>query len=93
MPKRGPSCSSPYCIVRENAVLRGVHDYPLSLGDHVLVGPHAYLVGCSVADAVFLATGAALTQPWPVHIINPDHGCHPGFACWYWRARSLAARR
>jgi carbonic anhydrase/acetyltransferase-like protein (isoleucine patch superfamily) len=29
------------------------------IGDHVLVGPHAYLVGCVIGDCAFLATGAA----------------------------------
>ena len=33
---------------------------PLRLGDNVLVGPRAYLTGCTVADNVFLATGTAV---------------------------------
>ncbi|MDN3297148.1 gamma carbonic anhydrase family protein [Streptomyces ficellus] len=45
------------CIVMENAVLRGTRQDPLRLGRHVLVGPGAYLVGCAVAEEVFLATG------------------------------------
>jgi len=45
------------CIVMENAVLRGTRQDPLRLGRQVLVGPLAYLTGCSVGDDAFLATG------------------------------------
>jgi carbonic anhydrase/acetyltransferase-like protein (isoleucine patch superfamily) len=48
------------CIIMENAVLRGTRRHPLSLGDHVLVGPRAYLTGCAIEDNVFLATGATV---------------------------------
>lgn len=47
-------------IVMENAVLRGVSKHPLTIGDHVLVGPHAHLSGCTVEDGVFIATGSAV---------------------------------
>jgi carbonic anhydrase/acetyltransferase-like protein (isoleucine patch superfamily) len=46
------------CIVMENAVLRGTPRDPVRLGSHVLVGPGAYLVGCDIADDVFIATGS-----------------------------------
>jgi len=49
-----------HCIVMENAVLRATPGRPLTLGDHVLVGPRAYLAGCTVDDSVFLATGATV---------------------------------
>jgi carbonic anhydrase/acetyltransferase-like protein (isoleucine patch superfamily) len=45
-------------IVMENAVLRGTRRDPLRLGRHVLVGPGAYLTGCTVEDDAFLATGS-----------------------------------
>lgn len=48
------------CIVMENAVLRGSARHPLEIGSNVLVGPRAYLSGCTVADNVFLATGATV---------------------------------
>src|SRR5262245_38330716 len=48
------------CVVMEQAVLRGTPAHPLTIGDHVLVGPHAYLTGCAVADEVFIATGAMI---------------------------------
>ena len=41
----------------------------LKIGDHVLIGPRAYLSGCTVAEGAFLATGAyqdldrAMPQP------------------------------
>ena len=44
----------------ENAVIRGTRYYPTCLGDHTLVGPRAYLTGCTVDDNVFLATGATI---------------------------------
>jgi carbonic anhydrase/acetyltransferase-like protein (isoleucine patch superfamily) len=44
----------------ENALLRGTPRHPLSIGDHVLVGPRAALTGCTVEDCVFLATGTTV---------------------------------
>jgi carbonic anhydrase/acetyltransferase-like protein (isoleucine patch superfamily) len=46
------------CVIMEHAVLRGTPRHPLTIGDHVLVGPHSYLSGCTVGDEVFIATGA-----------------------------------
>jgi gamma-carbonic anhydrase len=48
------------CVVMENAVLRGRAAHPLTLGDDVLVGPHAHLNGTTVGDGCFLATGCSL---------------------------------
>lgn len=56
----GPVVLGRQCVVMENALLRGTKRHPLTLGDHVLVGPRAYLTGCTVEDAVFLATGATV---------------------------------
>jgi carbonic anhydrase/acetyltransferase-like protein (isoleucine patch superfamily) len=56
----GPVILGRHCVVMEQAVLRGTKTYPLRLGDHVLVGPHAHLSGCSVEDDVFIATGASI---------------------------------
>ncbi len=56
----GPVAIGERCIVMENAVIRGVAHHPAALGDHVLVGPHAHLSGCTVADDVFIATGACI---------------------------------
>lgn len=48
------------CVIMENAVLRGTPKHPLTLGDNVLVGPHAHLTGCTVEDNAFLATGCSV---------------------------------
>lgn len=48
------------CIVMEHALVRGRAAHPVRIGDNVLVGPHAHLNGCVVADDVFLATGASV---------------------------------
>lgn len=48
------------CIVMEQAVLRASGRFSLSLGDHSLVGPHAYLTGCTVGAKCFIATGAMI---------------------------------
>ncbi|MBA3771404.1 MAG: gamma carbonic anhydrase family protein [Ramlibacter sp.] len=56
----GPIRIGAHCVVMETAVLRGVPGQTLRLGNHVLVGPRAYLVGCDVDDDVFLATGATV---------------------------------
>jgi carbonic anhydrase/acetyltransferase-like protein (isoleucine patch superfamily) len=56
----GPIRVGSECVVMENAVLRGTRKHPLSLGDRVLVGPRAYLSGCTIEDEVFLATGSTV---------------------------------
>ena len=47
-------------LVMENAVLRGRPHSPLTIGDSVLVGPHAHLNGATIEDEVFVATGASV---------------------------------
>lgn len=47
------------CIVMENAVLRSSARHPLTIGNNCLVGPNSHIVGCTVEDEVFIATGAA----------------------------------
>lgn len=49
-----------HCIVLENAVIRSTPRHSTRLGSFCLVGPHAHLVGCTLADEVFVATGAAV---------------------------------
>jgi carbonic anhydrase/acetyltransferase-like protein (isoleucine patch superfamily) len=49
-----------HCIVMETAVVRGSERHPVRIGNHVLIGPRAYLSGCSVEDCAFIATGAAI---------------------------------
>jgi len=49
-----------HCIVMETAVVRGTKRHPVKIGNHVLIGPRAYLSGCSVEDCAFIATGAAI---------------------------------
>ncbi len=56
----GPVEIGRQCIIMENAVVRGTPRHPTRLGDHVLVGPRAYLTGCTIGDDVFLATGATV---------------------------------
>jgi carbonic anhydrase/acetyltransferase-like protein (isoleucine patch superfamily) len=56
----GPVVLGRRCVVMEQAVLRGTKAHPLRIGDHVLVGPHAHLSGCTVEDDVFIATGASV---------------------------------
>jgi carbonic anhydrase/acetyltransferase-like protein (isoleucine patch superfamily) len=48
------------CVVMENAVIRGVPDNPVRIGDRVLIGPRAHLSGCQVQDGSFLATGSTV---------------------------------
>jgi carbonic anhydrase/acetyltransferase-like protein (isoleucine patch superfamily) len=56
----GPVRVGQYCIIMENAVVRGTKRHPAILGDHILVGPSAHLSGCKVDDNVFLATGSSV---------------------------------
>lgn len=56
----GPIRIGDNCVIMDTAVIRGVPGHVTQIGSCVLVGPHAYLVGCSVEDEVFIATGAAV---------------------------------
>src|SRR5262249_3230435 len=48
------------CIIMENAVLRSSARHPLSISNNCLIGPNAHVVGCTLEDEVFIATGAAV---------------------------------
>jgi carbonic anhydrase/acetyltransferase-like protein (isoleucine patch superfamily) len=48
------------CIVMENAVVRSTSRHSTTIGAHCLIGPQAHVVGCSVEDCVFIATGASI---------------------------------
>jgi carbonic anhydrase/acetyltransferase-like protein (isoleucine patch superfamily) len=48
------------CIFFENSVLRSTSRHDLKIGNNCLVGPHAHVVGCTIEDEVFVATGAAI---------------------------------
>lgn len=54
----------PTTIINEHAVLRatavGDEERPVVVGDHVLVGPHASLLGCTVEPCSYIATGATV---------------------------------
>ncbi|MCW7538670.1 gamma carbonic anhydrase family protein [Aquabacterium sp. A7-Y] len=58
------------CIVMENAVLRSTARHSLMMGDHCLVGPNTHVVGCTVEDQVFIATGASV-----FHAAHLARGC------------------
>lgn len=49
-----------HCVVMHNAVVRSTQKYATEIGDHCLVGPNAHVVGCSLEESVFIATGAAV---------------------------------
>ena len=56
----GPVVLGANCVVMDTAVVRGVRGNPATIGDNVLVGPRACLTGCTIAENVFLATGATV---------------------------------
>jgi len=56
------------CIVMENADIRSTDNLPMKMGSHCLIGPHAHLVGCTLEDCVFIATGVSIF-----------HGAHLGY--------------
>jgi carbonic anhydrase/acetyltransferase-like protein (isoleucine patch superfamily) len=56
----GPVRIGANCVVMDTAVIRGVRNNPVMIGNNVLVGPRAYLVGCTIEDEAFLATGATV---------------------------------
>lgn len=48
------------CVIMEHAVIRGAGQHATTLGNHVLVGPHAHVSGATISHSVFVATGAAV---------------------------------
>jgi carbonic anhydrase/acetyltransferase-like protein (isoleucine patch superfamily) len=52
------------CVITEHTVLRatavGDADRPVQLGDHVFVGPHATMLGCTLDRCVYVGTGATV---------------------------------
>lgn len=49
-----------HCIILENAVVRSNTKHSATIGNYTLIGPNAHVVGCSIEDEVFIATGAAI---------------------------------
>lgn len=53
-------------ILCENSVLRATRtdavEHAVHVGDHVMVGPHATLLGCWVERTAYIATGATILQ-------------------------------
>jgi carbonic anhydrase/acetyltransferase-like protein (isoleucine patch superfamily) len=47
-------------IVMENAVVRAGPRHPCNIGDHCLIGPNAHVVGATIEEQCFIATGAAI---------------------------------
>ena len=48
------------CIILENATVRSTAKHSLRIGENVLIGPNAHVVGCTVENNVFIATGASM---------------------------------
>jgi hypothetical protein len=53
-----PVIDSTARIAPTAVIIRGTRRHPATIGDHVLIGPGAYLSGCTVRDCAFLATGS-----------------------------------
>lgn len=49
-----------YCIVLENAVIRATAKHETIIGDHCLIGPNSHVVGATIEDEVFVATGVSV---------------------------------
>lgn len=56
-------------MVMEHAIVRGRAEHPATLGDNVVVGPHAQVNGGSIAAGCFLATGSSV---FPGARLEPD---------------------
>jgi gamma-carbonic anhydrase len=48
------------CVVMEHALVRGRAAHPVTVGDDVLIGPHAHVNGATIGPQAFVATRAAL---------------------------------
>lgn len=56
----GPVSIGQNVVVMENALVRGRAGHPATVGDDVLIGPHAHVNGARVSTGCFIATGASL---------------------------------
>lgn len=56
----GPVVVGAHVLVMEHALVRGRPGQPATIGDSVLVGPHAHINGAIVEDEVFVATGVSM---------------------------------
>jgi carbonic anhydrase/acetyltransferase-like protein (isoleucine patch superfamily) len=49
-------------VIMENAVVKGsggsALSFPVSIGDRCIVGPHAYVVGATIGEGCFIASGS-----------------------------------
>jgi len=58
-------------VICENTVLRatasGDREYPILIGDHVFIGPHATLLGCTIESCSYIATGATVLHGATIH--------------------------
>lgn len=48
------------CIILENSVVRSSDKHSTIIGNNILIGPNVHLVGCTLEDNVFIATGASI---------------------------------
>lgn len=48
------------CIIMENAVVRSTGRCSTQISDNCLIGPNSHVVGCTIENNVFIATGCAL---------------------------------
>lgn len=55
------------CILLEHAVVRSSDQHHTRIGNNTLLGPNTHVVGCTLEDNVFIATGASIF-----------HGAHVG---------------
>ena len=50
------------CVVMENAVVKAsggsATQFPVKIGDRCIIGPHAYVVGASIGNGCFIASGS-----------------------------------
>lgn len=49
-----------HAIVMEQALVRGREGHPTTIGEHVIVGPHAHVNGATIEETAFLATGTSV---------------------------------
>lgn len=56
----GPVRIGENVVIMDGAIIRGVRDQIMCIGDNVLIGPRSSLSGCLIGDEVFLATGTTI---------------------------------
>ncbi len=78
----GPVTLGADVVVMEHALIRGRAGHPCTIGDAVMIGPHAHVNGSAVGDGAFLATGSSVFPGSRIGAGSEVHDTMPSIMRW-----------